>query len=77
MQGRLQSDLETNRNNFMFETEAQEIDVAAVSCLLESALAQHKGYRQTLLGKSMKFFCQVCPALVVVVMFDAWHLNRY
>ena len=31
----------------MFETEAQEIDVAGVSCLLESALAQRKGYERT------------------------------
>ena len=44
MQGRLESDLETNGNNSMFETEAQKIDVAGVSYLLEGALAQRKGY---------------------------------
>ena len=40
----------------MFETEAQKIDVAGVSCLLEGALAQRKGYGRTLLEKSVKFF---------------------
>ena len=61
----------------MIETEAQEIDFSGVLCLLESALAQRKGYGRTLVGKSAKFFFQVRPTVVVVATFDAWHLNRY
>ena len=74
----MKSDFKTNGNDAMFETEAQEIDMAGVTSLLESAPALRNRYSEKIVRQIQraKMFFQSFSTVVVVETFDIRHSER-
>ena len=74
----MKSDFKTDGNDAMFETEAQEIDMAGVTGLLESAPAQRNRYSGKIVRQIQRaeMFFQSFSTVVLVETFDIRHSER-